>query len=151
MTVGDLDQLLLDAAAEVLETMFFTSLAEEGEPAPPMTEPCVCARLSFSGARSGRLGVRVPLETAREIAANFLGLEGQELTEARVNDVICELTNMVCGLVLGRAHGDGLFELSRPEIGSRESGCPRGQAAASRTLALEAGAIEVWLEWERPQ
>src|SRR5581483_9447783 len=109
MAVSELDQVVSEAAAEVLETMFFTSLAEEGEPPPPIDGPCVCARLSFSGARSGRLGVRVPQATAREIAASFLGLEGPELTETRVDDVICELTNMVCGLVLGRAEGDGLF------------------------------------------
>ena len=151
MAVSEVDEVLSEAAAQVLETMFFTSLAEEGEPAPPMTTPCVCAQLTFRGARAGSVGVRVPLETAREIAANFLGLEGQELTEARVDDVICELTNMVCGLVLSRLEGDSLFDLTRPVVGSREAGSPRGEPAACRTLALEGGVMEVWLEWERPQ
>ena len=145
MTATEIDQALSDAAAQVLETMFFTSLAEDGEPTP-ITGPCVCTRVSFHGGASGRLGVRVPVDTAREIAANFLGVEGAELTDARVNDVICELTNMACGLVLG--HLDGLFELSHPEVGPRETGCPRGEPAACRTLALEGGAIELWLEWE---
>jgi hypothetical protein len=62
---------------------------------------------------------------------------------------MCELTNMVCGLVLGRAESNGLFDLARPELGPRESGCPRGKPAAGRTLALEGGAMEVWLEWEQ--
>lgn len=151
MAVSEVEQLLSEAAAEVLETMFFTSLAAEGEAAPPMIEPVVCACLSFHGARSGHLGVRVPLETAREVAANFLGLEDAELTEARVGDVICELSNMVCGLVLGRLENSGLFELARPELGSGEDGCPRNAPAVSRTLALEGGVMEVWLEWESPQ
>ena len=151
MAVSELDQLLSDAAGEVLETMFFTSLVEEGEPAPSTDGPWVCAQLSFSGARAGRLGVRVPVGTAHEIAANFLGLEGQDLTEARVDDVICELTNMVCGLVMGRMESGGLIELTKPELGSRETGCSRGEPAACRTLALEGGAMEVWLEWETPQ
>lgn len=151
MAVSEMEQVLSEAAAEVLETMFFTSLATEGEAAPPITEPVICASLSFHGARSGHLGVRVPLETAREIAANFLGLEDAELTEARVGDVICELSNMVCGLVLGKLQSSGLFELTRPELGSGESGCPPNAPASSRTLALEGGVMEVWLEWESPQ
>lgn len=145
MTAIELDLALSEAAAHVLETMFFTSLAEDGEPTP-ITGPCICTRVSFHGGAAGRLGVRVPFETAREIAANFLGVEGGELTEARVDDVICELTNMICGLVLGRL--DGLFELSHPEVGPRETRCPRAEQAVCRTLALEGGAIEVWLEWE---
>jgi len=151
MAVSEVEQVLSEAAAEVLETMFFTSLAAEDEPPPPITEPVVCARLSFHGAPSGHLGVRVPLRTAREIAANFLGLEDAELTEARVGDVICELSNMVCGLVLGRLESSGLFELTRPELGSGESGNPRYAPAASRRLPLEGGVMEVWLEWESPQ
>lgn len=150
MPVSEVEQLVSDAAAEVLETMFFTSLAED-VPAPAIEGPSVCAQLSFAGARRGRLGVRVPLATAREVAANFLGLEGPELTEARVDDVICELTNMVCGLVLGRTEKGGLFELARPELRPRDTGCARDAQVACRTLALEGGAIEVWLEWERPE
>jgi CheY-specific phosphatase CheX len=150
MVANEVEQMLPEAAAEVLETMFFTSLAEEGDSAAPFAGPTLCAHLYFRGARSGSLGVWVPRETAREIAADFLGLEGTELTEARVGDVICEFANMVCGLLLGRLESNGLFELTRPELDSVESR-PRNELAVLRTLALERGAMEVWLQWERGQ
>src|SRR5579872_3956525 len=151
MAGSEAEQALSQAAADVLETMFFTNLAEEGVPAPLLTEPSLSARLSFRGDRFGCLGLRVPLETAREIAGNFLGLEGPELTEARVGEVICELSNMVCGSLLGRLERNGLFALARPELQSGDTAHRRSGLAVFRTLVLEAGVMEVWLEWERPQ
>lgn len=148
MPVSHLDQWLADAAAEVLETMFFTSLAESEGPAALTAAPYVCARLSFHGPPSGRLGVRAPLETGRRIAANFLGVEEQELTDGQIDDVICELSNMVCGAVLSRLESKQIFELRHPEIGPRETGCARGVEAACHTLTLEDGVLEVWLELE---
>jgi len=145
MPVTEMEQVLSDAAAEVLETMFFTSLAEEGEPVPPITGPLVCPNLSFRGPCSGRLGLRIPLETGRQIAANFLGLEGSEVTQSQLQDVLCELSNMICGSVLSRLESGSIFELLHPEIGPGETA---GSPAVSRTLALEDGVLEVWFQWE---
>lgn len=145
----ELEQMLTDAVAEVLETMFFTSLAEDGEPPAPVTGPCVCTKLSFRGIPSGRLGVRVPLETARKMAATFLGVEEEAVTETQLGEVACELSNMVCGSVLSRVESEAPFELLHPEIGPRETGCPRKGQVAGRTIALEEGVLEVWLELEQ--
>src|SRR5690348_7671396 len=114
MPVTELDQWLADGAAEVLETMFFTSLAEEPEAPPLANAPSVCARVSFRGAPSGKLGIRAPVETGRRIASNFLGLEEQAVTETQIADVIGELSNMVCGWVLSRLESHTIFELQHP-------------------------------------
>lgn len=153
MPVSEAHQWLSQAAAEVLETMFFTTLAEEAaepgeaEPAEPVAAPCLSVRLSFRGAVSGRLGIRVPPDTGRRIAANFLGIEPAEATGAQIEDVLCELSNMLCGSVLSRLQSESVFELLRPEIGPPEAGWLPDHPVACRTLALEEeGALEVWLE-----
>jgi hypothetical protein len=144
MPVSELDQWVSDAAAEVLETMFFTSLAAEGEPVPPVTAPFLSVRLSFRGAPPGRLGLRVPVETGRRIAANFLGID--EASDSQIEDVLCELSNMVCGSVLSRLESESVFELSHPEIGPRETRREQTGPSVSRTVALDEGVIEIWLE-----
>ena len=150
MPVSEAGQWLSEAAAEVLETMFFTTLATDtGEslPAPPIAAPCLSVRLSFRGTLSGRLGIRVPPGTARRIAANFLGIEPAEATGAQIEDVLSELSNMLCGSVLSRLEGESVFELLHPEIGPPGPGWLPDHPAACRTLALEEdGALEVWLE-----
>ena len=152
MPVNELDRLLEEAAAEVLETMFFTGLSDEEEAVQPrLAEPLVCTRVVFRGAPSGRLGIRVSADTGRQIAANFLGLDASEVCDARMEEVLCELSNMVCGSVLSRIEKDFVFELQHPEIEPAEAGGPRGDQAIRRTLILEEGVMEVWFELEAPQ
>ena len=37
-------------------------------------------------------------------------------TEAQIGQVVCELTNMLCGSVLSRIEKDTLFDLSSPRL-----------------------------------
>jgi CheY-specific phosphatase CheX len=141
-------QVLASAAAEVLETMFFTSLADEGEEPATADGPSMCASLAFCGTTSGRLGVRLPLETARQMATAFLGLEEEQATDAQAGEVVCELCNMVCGSVLSGLESGSTFELRHPELGPPDTGCARSGEVTSRILALEDGVFEVWLERE---
>lgn len=148
MPVNELDRVLEEAAAEVLETMFFTSLSEDQEAVQSLAEPLVCTRVAFRGAPSGRLGIRVSAETGRQIAANFLGLETAEVSDARMEEVLCELSNMVCGTVLSRIEKDSVFELQHPEIESAATCVPCEQRATHHTLVLEEGALEIWFDLE---
>jgi CheY-specific phosphatase CheX len=150
MEVSELDQMLSDSAVEVLESMFFTSLAEEGVPCGDLHGPCISARLSFRGNPPGRFGVRTPPKTALTIAANFLGLEEDALTESQIGEVICELANMLCGSVLSRLEKESRFELSGPELDPPETGCPEC-FTAWRVLELEEGPLGMWLELEQPR
>ena len=56
--------------------------------------------LHFAGDISGRFGLRMGLETARNLAANFLGEDGAELSLTEVSEVTGELANMFCGSVM---------------------------------------------------
>jgi CheY-specific phosphatase CheX len=148
MPVSGIDRLLEEAASEVLETMFFTGLSEGDEAIPSLQEPLVCTRVEFRGTPSGRLGIRVPVETGRQIAANFLGDDAGEIAEGRMAEVICELSNMVCGSVLSRLERESVFELLHPEIEPPETAGPRDNQAVRCSLVLEEGVMEVWFELE---
>jgi len=148
MPVNELEQLLSDAATEVLETMFFATVTDE--PAPDAaTAPWISAGLSFEGGRAGRFGVQTPLETTRKLTASFLGVEEEALTEAQTDEVICELANMVCGSALSRLDGGARFDLRHPELNPLEPACAEGGRVARMTLATEDGALTFWLELER--
>lgn len=147
MASSELDQVLSDSAADVLESMFFTAPEGESEPDNP-TGPSISARLPFSGKTPGRFGVRIPLETARKIAASFLGVEEDAVAEAQIGEVICELANMLCGSVLSRLEKDCRFELSKPELEPPETVRP-ADATAYRAFQLEEGPLAVWLQLDR--
>lgn len=143
MPASDLERMLFDSAAEVLETMFFTTLADAAQEVSSTS--WISARLAFHGNPSGRFGVRIPGETGRKIAATFLGLEEDALTESQTGEVICELANMLCGSVLSRLEKGARFELSHPELEPPDAGCPPGRTAC-RVFGLEEGHLAVWLE-----
>jgi chemotaxis protein CheY-P-specific phosphatase CheC len=146
MPVSELGQLLFDAAAEVLETMFFTTVVGDAA-AEVSNAQCVSVRLSFHGNPSGRFGVRVPLETGRKMAESFLGTEDESPSEAQIGEVVCELANMLCGSLLSRLGKGTRFELSSPEIDPQETGCPEEGTRINRVLEVDSGTLGVWLEF----
>jgi CheY-specific phosphatase CheX len=140
-----LERMLFDSASEVLETMFFTTPNESAEPAADGL-PSVSAHLTFHGSPSGRFGVSVPVETGRNISANFLGIEESELDEQQIGEVVCELANMVCGSILSRLESNARFELRHPELYIPEPGTPERSNALCRSFDLDPGSVTVWLD-----
>ena len=74
------------------------------------------ASVSFTGATPGCLSLSAPKDLCREIAANILGVEPEELEDARLaEDALRELLNVVTGHVVPGLQGeDEAFELSVP-------------------------------------
>ncbi|MDQ2842085.1 MAG: chemotaxis protein CheX [Acidobacteriota bacterium] len=146
----DLQQIFLESVGEVLETMFFTGVVEEDS--NEESDSLVSAELTFHGNRSGRFGVRVPHTTGRQITSSFLGLEEDELSEEQIGEVVCELTNMICGSVLSRVETGARFELMHPEVDPRNGDWRKYKDATGSTFGLEEGTITVWmtLEENRP-
>jgi len=143
MSPENLSRIIFVSAAEVLECMFFTSPAEDAAPSPPASEGYIGARLLFHGKPSGRFGIRTPLETGGRIAANFLGVEEDSLTEGQIGEVIRELANMLCGSVLSRLEEHERFDLSQPQLDLAED--PE-KHTAYRLVALEEGPLAIWLD-----
>ena len=148
MRASELQQMVVDAAAEVLETMFFTALVDDAVP-QLANVPWLSARLSFCGKTSGSFGVRVPQNTGRNMAANFLGLNGEALSDSAIGEVVCELSNMLCGSVLSRMEKGAQLKLSHPELDEANNGSQPDGCTVSRLLRLEDGVLAVWLKLEQ--
>ena len=125
--VEQISEALAAGAEQVLETMVFMTVLSHSETVPEQALP-VCACLEFRGEPSGSFGVNLSEGAARVITANFLGDEPEAVSPAQIAEVICELSNMICGAILTRIHGDNLFELTSPELQNPE----RAVSAASR-------------------
>jgi len=153
VTEAELKQALADSIAETLEAMFFTSCLEAVETTPQSGLEMV-ARVEFEGHPSGRLTVRMAARTARAIAAGFLGEDEDAISPRQVADVLCELTNMICGFVLSRVESAEGFRLREPRLtpaAGLETAAGRGESAAVRIAhAVEtgAGALEAALEMD---
>jgi CheY-specific phosphatase CheX len=122
-------EALRDSVNEVLEKMFFVeALGESPDSAPDGTEPAaeIAARLTFDGEPSGSLTLRLTSAAARPIAADFLGTDVETVSDRQVEEVVCELANMICGSVLSRVESATIFNLAAPQIVQ-----PTGHAAAS--------------------
>jgi CheY-specific phosphatase CheX len=141
MPAIDLKEILLEATNEVLEVMFFTGVEDQN--ALDDSVPKVAAELGFHGQPSGRFGVNVSLEAGKQIAANFLGLD--EATDSQAAEVVCELSNMLCGSVLSRIEAGARFELLHPEIDSSGLSWRDRPGAIGWTFGLSEGVITVWM------
>jgi CheY-specific phosphatase CheX len=146
MPQTDVQKVFLESASEVLETMFFTGVAEEEtvEDAASL----ICAELTFKGNPCGRFGVRMPPATGRLIAASFLGLDESEVADRQVADVVCELTNMFCGSVLSRVEIGARFELMHPEIDQTHGDWRQLPNAVGYTFGIEEGTVTLWMATE---
>jgi CheY-specific phosphatase CheX len=148
MRSTDLQQIFLESASEVLETMFFTGVVEDN--AEQDKVKMVSAELTFHGNPSGRFGVQVPYKTGRTIAASFMGADECDVTEEQIGEVICELTNMICGSVLSRLEEGARFELLHPEIDMQNSDWHQIPHAVGCTFGLEEGTMTLWLQEAKP-
>jgi len=136
-------EVLWRATQNVMETMFFTTINGDASPEQTMGNART-AQLSFEGDPSGIFAVSISLNSARQIAANFLGVEDAEtLDETQIDDVVCEMANMLCGSVLSGVRSGAHFDLAHPELIHGEADPPAG--ALCSHLELEDGMLTSWL------
>jgi DNA-binding response OmpR family regulator/CheY-specific phosphatase CheX len=116
LTMGD---LAMRALLRTFQTMLGVKLETSGSHAsPPGDELLVLSEVVFSGKAFGRIRLRLEQQSARLVAARVLGVDHEELHDAaRVDDAICELTNMVVGNFLSNLADAGLdSKLSSPRV-----------------------------------
>ena len=109
------EQALSRAAGDVLEKMFFAGfLAESAE--DRNDDPSIAVRMAFDGERKGVLALRISAGAATTLAADFLGVDGEDgPQETQVHEVVRELANMICGDALSMLEKSPL-RLSAPAI-----------------------------------
>ncbi len=106
---------------QVFETMFFLTVAPQGGqydsfqegPSPPFSA-YFQGEVGFQGRHSGKLVISIPVELARAMASNFLGLEEALASEAQAMDMVSEVSNMICGNLFSRLDKKTVWNLSIP-------------------------------------
>ncbi len=109
--------VVVRVAAEVLETMFF----EEAVPSAcdhAWLELAVSAHLSFDGSHRGTFLLSVSPDTARSIAAGFLGVDADGMSPTQSGEVIMELANILCGALMSTLWPESNLSLGTPELAS---------------------------------
>ena len=112
-------ELFENVFCDVFENLafMFGELVEKTD-LPTDNTDYVQARMTFSGAQSGKIILAVPAEMCPEIAANVLGLDpDDEQVHDLAEDALKELINILCGqLLTGIAGVKPVFDLSVPDI-----------------------------------
>lgn len=138
------EKVLVEAGAEVMESMFFMECCGVEIEPPAQMSSWLGSRLEFHGSRVGSFKIAAPLRTARAFAANFLSDDVENIEAKQVNDVLGESANMICGSVLSRVDGIGIYQLSHPEPWE-------GAALSSVSSWLKFDEGLLWLDWQEDE
>ena len=110
---------LQTAVTDVMETFAFV-FVDLDEP-PGVQAPngdIMLAEMSFFGPGAGSLCMAAPMALCREMAANALGIEMDEIADVGAEDALKELLNITCGKLTFLMYGPkAIVELTVPEIG----------------------------------
>ena len=150
MKASDFMPLVLACCAEVLESMYFTTVLETSSRPPQQPDPTwdgLSFSLHFQGDVHGHFGMRMESTMARTIAANFLGEQEESLTGDEIAEVAGELTNMLCGSIVSRVEGRSKFALSHPEPFFTHAATPEIYTCA---LETDNGVLEAWISIDPP-
>lgn len=135
------------ATFEVLETMFFIFPESVEEAADLFQGEGLRAWVPVEGPKNFRVGLTVTLPLAREMAANFLGLEKDEIPPDKLEDVLKESANMVAGTFLAQEKVPETFNLRPPQALRLNLDDQDWQDSSHHLLlAVEDAALEVFLE-----
>jgi len=145
MNSEDFERLIAPAVASVLESMFFAEAEEQSE---PCFDKCdLQAQVTFFGEVSGILRVRLGEQSARSLSASFLGEDEESLSRIQLEQVVCELANMLCGWIVSRTERDGVWRLGSPELICAVSEEPGWM---QQSFGVEHGALTVSLSLSVP-
>lgn len=109
------------AISNVMEKMFFQPLQFSTNNAT-LTEwfsekGClVGAAVDFNGPSEGSMYLVLPAAMGSTVAADFLGLENEEISEAQLRDTVSEALNMIGGQVLSLCDRSGAYTLGIPKF-----------------------------------
>ncbi len=135
------------ATFEVLETMFFIFPENPEDDADFFHGPGLRAWVPVRGPKNFRVGITVPQGLAREMAANFLGVEKDEVSPDDLEDVVKETANMIAGGFLYKEKAPEVFHLEPPEVVRLNLEGRGSLEHANRVLlAVDDGGFEVFLE-----
>jgi len=126
-------QRVAEEQFEQLAFMFPVS-AEELPDGPPNF--AAHAKVGFSGPSAGRVLLAAEGQILPPLAANMLGLDEGEPSEAEQTDALKELLNVICGNLLPEIAGaEAVFDVQAPEVldgpAEFEAACGRADAVVA--------------------
>jgi len=105
---------IVSDSMEKLAFMFFASDAFR-EPIP--FQDAVTAEVAFTGVFSGRLAMVMTEPSLKELAANMLGIDDEDVEQNHLHDALKETVNIVCGNWLPIEGGDeAVFHIDAPRV-----------------------------------
>ena len=146
MKPSDLTAFIAPSCEDVLDAMYFTSVLNITS--APLQSPGpndYSFSLHFKGDLKGQFGVSCHPDTARTLAANFLGEEEDALAPIDTAEVIGELANMLCGSILSRTGCSNTFALSHPNPEIETPTPLEGPDVLRATLDTDIGPIHTWM------
>ena len=113
-----LNEVLIESAKEVFETMVFMDLTETTESDQNAESWALLGSITFKGGMEGCLAISCSTPCVQAITINMLGMDtAAELTEADTCDAIGEIANMIMGGVKSRLlEKVGNLEVSIPSV-----------------------------------
>jgi CheY-specific phosphatase CheX len=142
------EQAVLEAACRVFETSAFLSVYPL-DPESELPPPEQAATMTFHGAATGRVSMRVAVDVLDMIVDNLLDIHNdpEELAQRR-GDVLKEMLNMLCGNLLTEYFGaEPVFDLSPPELlGANELPAPTSEDVHKVLFNVENTLAEVMFE-----
>ena len=135
----NLNEMLLESAKEIFETMVFMDLAETTDPEENVESCALLGTITFKGVLKGCLAFCCSEPCAQAIAMNMLGNDtSEEIAEEDICDAIGEICNMVMGSVKKRmAESVGNLEVSIPSVVSgRELKNNMGEGSHKTTVKI---------------
>jgi len=136
--------LLHSCSEHVLETMFFSPVLDQVDPAASVGCTRVASRLHFQGKPSGDFEADAAPGIARSLAAAFLGIDKSEVTAVEEDQVMAEFCNMTCGSALSSLGQVEYFRLEAPRT-SRPIEFAPAVDGIRRAFLLDGGTLSVCL------
>lgn len=137
------DEVLIESAREVFETMVFMDIAEDAASDNDKIEGwALLGTITFSGELEGCFAICCSTPCAQAIAMNMLGIDSaDQVSEEEVCDAIGEIANMVMGSIKARLiEKIGNLNVSIPSvISGRElrNNLGEGSVEISRQVTIE--------------
>ena len=114
-------EMMKQAISDVLETMFFQPVQISSKNGTLQEwfsdkQSLLGAILSFGGPFAGSIYIVIPVNLVKEITANFLGIEKEEVNENQKSDAVKEALNIIGGHMFSLFDKEGDISLGIPEL-----------------------------------
>ncbi len=105
-------EIIQSVVGQLLEEMYFCAGEWDGQGPAPMDS--IGSIIRFSGTFAGELRITVSVRLAKQLAADFLAVEPDEIDVPQAEAMVSELANVACGATLAAWMPEGNFNLAPP-------------------------------------